>query len=246
LPARKAVKPAASIPQAKPKTAKTRPKLPVVKAGPRLKTSAAEAAGKKLRRNDGIRSDEVLETALALFSSVSFADVTVQDIAKRVGITHSLIYYYFESKEKLFHAAVLHAIDRVMEQYNQLTAQHRDPVDLLNDWFETNVKMSGPLRSVVRIMIEYSDRDPKRASPSVQRVIRQFYDFERRTIADCIRRGVDAGRFTCDDPERLAIFVSRGIDGVFYGHLVRKDADIATEMKELRAILWRLLDYKPA
>ncbi|MEX0810371.1 MAG: TetR/AcrR family transcriptional regulator [Dongiaceae bacterium] len=199
----------------------------------------------KLRRNDGIRSEELLETALALFSSVSFADVTVQDIARRVGITHSLIYYYYESKEKLFHAAVLHAIDRVMEQYNKVTAEHRDPIDLLNDWFEINIAMSGPLRSVVRIMIEYSDRDPKRASPSVQRVIRQFYDFERRTIADSIRRGVAAGRFTCADPERLAIFVSRGIDGVFYGHLVRKDADIATEMKELRAILWRLLDYKP-
>ena len=207
------------------------------------KSPAAEAAS-RLRRNDGIRSDELLETALALFSSVSFADVTVQDIAKRVGITHSLIYYYFESKEKLFHAAVLHAIDRVMEQYNKVTAQHRDPVDLLNDWFETNIEMAGPLRSVVRIMIEYSDRDPKCASPSVQRVIRQFYDFERRTIADSIRRGVAAGRFTCDDPERLAIFVSRGIDGVFYGHLVRKDADIATEMKELRAILWRLLEYE--
>lgn len=242
------MKAAASSPRAKPQAAKAahRPaKSPAAKVAPRpAKSSAAEAAS-RLRRNDGIRSEEVLETALALFSSVSFADVTVQDIARRVGVTHSLIYYYFESKEKLFHAAVLHAIDRVMEQYNQLTAQHQDPVDLLNDWFETNVKMSGPLRSVVRIMIEYSDRDPKRASPSVQRVIRQFYDFERRTIADCIRRGVAAGRFTCADPERLAIFVSRGIDGVFYGHLVRKDADIATEMKELRAILWRLLEYRP-
>jgi len=204
----------------------------------------AEAKG-RLHRKEGMRAEEVLETALALFSSESYADVTVQDIAKRVGVTHSLIYYYFESKEKLFHAAILHVLDRVMAEYDKVTAQHQDPVDLLDDWFETNVKLADPLRSVVRIMFEYSEAN-SRPSPSVERVVKQFYNFERRTIADCIRRGVEAGRFRCDDPERLAIFVSRCIDGIFYGYIVRKDVDIAAEMAALRATLWRLLVYQAA
>ncbi len=207
------------------------------------RSPVARARG-KLQRKEGIRAEEVLETALALFSQESYADVTVQDIARKVGVTHSLIYYYFESKEKLFQAAVLHVLDRVMEQYSHVTAQHDDPVDLLDDWFETNVKLAGPLRSVVRIMFEYSDSGGRRASPSVERVIGQFYDFERRTIADGIGRGVALGRFRCADPERMAIFVSRCIDGIFYGHIVRKDVDIATEMAALRATLWRLLDYR--
>ena len=150
------------------------------------RSPVARARG-KLQRKEGIRAEEVLETALALFSQESYADVTVQDIAKRVGVTHSLIYYYFESKEKLFQAAILHVLDRVMEQYSRVTAQHDDPVDLLDDWFETNVKLAGPLRSVVRIMFEYSEAGGRRASPSVERVIRQFYDFERQTITDGIK-----------------------------------------------------------
>jgi AcrR family transcriptional regulator len=207
------------------------------------RSPVAQAKG-RLQRKEGMRAEEVLETALAMFSSESYADVTVQEIARRVGITHSLIYYYFESKEKLFQAAVLHVLDQVMAQYDRVTSQHDDPVDLLIDWFETNVKMADPLRSVVRIMFEYSEAGGRRASPSVERVIRQFYGFERKTIADSIRRGVELGRFRCADPDRLAVFVSRCIDGIFYGHIVRKDVDIAAEMAQLRTTLWRLLDYK--
>lgn len=219
-----------------------KPALPAARDG---RSSVARVRG-RLQRKEGMRAEEVLETALALFSQESYADVTVQEIARRVGITHSLIYYYFESKEKLFQAAVLHVLDRVMEQYARVTAQHDDPVDLLNDWFETNVKLAEPLRSVVRIMFEYSEAGGRRASPSVERVIRQFYDFERRTIADGIRRGVASGRFRCEDPDRLAVFVSRCIDGIFYGHIVRKDVDIPAEMSQLRATLWRLLEYGKA
>lgn len=211
-------------------------------AGRDARSPVARARG-KLQRKEGIRAEEVLETALALFSQESYADVTVQDIARKVGITHSLIYYYFESKEKLFQAAILHVLDRVMEQYSRVTAQHDDPVDLLDDWFETNVKLAGPLRSVVRIMFEYSEAGARRASPSVERVIRQFYDFERQTITDGIRRGVALGRFRCGDPERMGVFVSRCIDGIFYGAIVRKDVDITVEMAALRANLWRLLEY---
>ena len=199
----------------------------------------------RLKRKEGIRADEVLETALELFSQESYADVTVQDIARRLGITHSLIYYYYESKEKLFQAAVLQVLDRVMAEYDRIAAAHDDPVDLLEAWFDTNVKLADPLRSVVRIMFEYSESGGRRHSPSVERVVKHFYGFERRTLADSIRRGVERGRFRCDDPERMAVFVSCCIDGIYYGYIVRKDVDLRAEMAALRTTLWRLLEYSP-
>lgn len=199
----------------------------------------------RLHRKEGLRSEAVLEVALSMFSSESYADVTIQEIARRVGVTHSLIYYYFESKEDLFHAAVLHALDGVMAQYDLITSQHEDPIDLLNDWFEVNVKMAEPLRSLVRIMFEFSDTNGRRTPPFVERLIKRFYEFERNTIANCIRKGVEGGVLICDEPERLATFVSRCIDGIFYGSIVRQNTDIAAEIRDLKANLWRLLNYDP-
>ncbi|HXV25957.1 MAG TPA: TetR/AcrR family transcriptional regulator [Alphaproteobacteria bacterium] len=211
---------------------------------PSKKSKVGRAIG-RLHRKEGLRSEAVLEVALSMFSSISYADVTVQEIARRVGVTHSLIYYYFESKEKLFHAALLHALDGVMTQYNLVTLQHEDPIDLLNDWFEVNVEMAEPLGSLVRIMFEFSGTNGRRTPPFVARLIKRFYEFERDTITNCIRRGVETGVLTCDDPERLAVFVSRCIDGIFYGSIVRQNTDIAAEIRDLKAYLWRLLDYRP-
>jgi hypothetical protein len=39
--------------------------------------------------------------------------------------------------------------------------------------------------------------------------------------------------------------VSRGIDGIFYGSIVRQNTDIAAEIRDLKANLWRLLEYDP-
>jgi AcrR family transcriptional regulator len=69
----------------------------------RSRTNNVRRAKARLRRNEGVRSDELLEVALLLFSEEGYREVTMQKIADRLGIRHSLIYYYFESKEKLFY-----------------------------------------------------------------------------------------------------------------------------------------------
>ena len=79
----------------------------------------------RLRRIEGIRSDALLETALSLFAEEGYRDVTIQKIAKRLSIRHSLIYYYFESKEKLFHSALLHALETLMAAYGEVRKRHQ-------------------------------------------------------------------------------------------------------------------------
>ena len=46
--------------------------------------------------------DQILDTAEYLFSKHGFYGVTLKDVAKSVGVHHTLINYYFEDKKKLF------------------------------------------------------------------------------------------------------------------------------------------------
>jgi hypothetical protein len=50
--------------------------------------------------------------------------------------------------------------------------------------------------------------------------------------------------FTCRSPETTANFISKCIDGIYYGALVRKDTDIAQAMRELEDVTWTLLNYE--
>jgi AcrR family transcriptional regulator len=49
-------------------------------------------------------TEQILDTAEYLFSRHGLYGVTLKDVAKRVGVHHTLINYYFEDKQKLFDA----------------------------------------------------------------------------------------------------------------------------------------------
>ena len=198
----------------------------------------------RLRRNEGIRSDALLETALSLFAEEGYRDVTIQKIAKRLRIRHSLIYYYFESKDKLFHSALLHALEKLMAEYDEVRKRHQHPVDLINGWFRVNVDLEPVLRGLINIMIDHASNDQRRTSRFVDDIVRDFYAFEQSTLADSIRQGVKAGIFKCQSPDETAAFISRNIDGIYYGAIVRHDVSVGPSMKKLRKIVWRLLDYQ--
>src|SRR3546814_3259730 len=47
---------------------------------------------------------QILDTAEHLFSKHGFYGVTLKDVAKRVGVHHTLVNYYFDDKQTLFDA----------------------------------------------------------------------------------------------------------------------------------------------
>jgi AcrR family transcriptional regulator len=50
------------------------------------------------------RRDEIMAAAKEVFARKGFHDTTIADIAKRAGLAYGSIYWYFDSKDKLFHA----------------------------------------------------------------------------------------------------------------------------------------------
>lgn len=207
------------------------------------KTDAFRQAKARLKKHDGVRSEVVLEAALDLFSREEYKEVTVQRIASSIGITHSLIYYYYKSKENLFHSALVHALDQVMDDISEIKATHQDPVALLKAWFNMNIDQCEALTRLVRIMfVNASSR--RASSPEIVReIIHDFYVLEESILVEGIRAGTGTGVFTCSSPEATANFISKCIDGIYYGALVRKDTDIAQAMRELEHVAWTLLNY---
>ncbi|MDH3694191.1 MAG: TetR/AcrR family transcriptional regulator [Gammaproteobacteria bacterium] len=202
---------------------------------------------KRLPKANGNRigsvSDKMLEVALDLFSEKDYAAVTISEIAKKSGVTHALVYYYFQNKEQIFHSAIQNSITQTVHNYNAVKERHDNPVDLLNDWLDNNIQLSGSLRKLVKIMFDYSENRGR--SPSVEKDIEKFYDQENTIIADCIRDGIRLKLFKKTDPKKAARFVSTHIDGIFYGSIVRSDVKIAQSMTELKKALWAQLGYTP-
>jgi AcrR family transcriptional regulator len=187
------------------------------------------------------RRREITEAALALFAERSFASVTIKDIAGKLHINPALIYYYFESKQDLFRASIEAAIFDAVAHYDAIRSSHDHPVGLINAWLESNVELSHTISNLVKVMLDHSGLP--RHLPSVDRLVKRFYEEEYRILSGAIGRGIELGVFQPVDRRRLALFASSHLDGVMVAAKIRPDFDLAQAIEDLRDILFSNLGY---
>lgn len=200
-------------------------------------------AKQRLCLNNSPRADELLEGALACFAEEKFDDVTVPLIAKRLNVAHSLVYYYFKNKDVFFQSSVLHALDQMVSRYGDIMRFNGSGPELLGAYLDLSVDMAGTLRSLTRIMFSNACGAKSAGSAFVDGFIEEYYQFEEGTLAACIRAGVSDGFFTCEDPDAMAAFISRHIDGIFVSSFMPHGEPIADAMQYLKKMTCGLLKY---
>ncbi len=138
------------------------------------------------------RREEILTAAKAVFASRGFHATTIADVAKAAGISYGSIYWYFDSKEALFHA-LMAAQEDALRRRIAAALLATDPSDV-----------EQVLRDAVRATFEFFEDDPA----STKLLFRDAYSlgnrFERHlfgiyerfiadlevAISDAQRRGV--------------------------------------------------------
>jgi len=63
-----------------------------------------------------IRRQQLLELGLELFANQTYDGLSIDEIAKRAGVSKGLLYHYFPSKRALYIAAVTAAADQLLEE----------------------------------------------------------------------------------------------------------------------------------
>lgn len=67
------------------------------------------------------RKQEILETAMRLFSVNGFEKTSISDIAKEIGVAQGLCYRYFPSKDVLFQSAISEYADSLINKMLEST-----------------------------------------------------------------------------------------------------------------------------
>jgi AcrR family transcriptional regulator len=98
------------------------------------------------------RRDQIVAAAKKVFARKGFHDTTIADIAKQAGLAYGSVYWYFDSKDELFHA--LMAVEEGALR-GHLAAALAQPA-------ETGMPSAGdeaPLRTAVRATLEFFEAD---------------------------------------------------------------------------------------
>ena len=86
------------------------------------------------------RKQEILETAIKLFSVNGFEKTSISDIAKEIGIAQGLCYRYFPSKDVLFQSAI-------NEYSNILVANMTKNINIKKGYINVSIKGSPVIKN---------------------------------------------------------------------------------------------------
>jgi AcrR family transcriptional regulator len=117
--------------------------------------SSGSPGGKKPRPKVSVKAErraemmeQILDTAEYLFSRHGLYGVTLKDVAKRIGVHHTLINYYFDDKQKLFDAVFARRAMvtserrmRVLEEYDRSTGGKPSIEGALRAFLDTDLDL---------------------------------------------------------------------------------------------------------
>jgi AcrR family transcriptional regulator len=167
-------------------------------------TTKMDSPRKRAPRGDRVRQT-VLDVALDCFSNHGFGGTSTRMIAELSGITHSLILYHFETKDKLWIATMEEMVGNYAKNIKEIFTRNRQrpAAETLGKFIKEFVRMSARMPQVHRILTQQSTQTSSRLDWLIDSHLRDHFV----TVCNLIRQGQIEGAVREGDPARLYYFI---------------------------------------
>ena len=130
------------------------------------------------------RKRDILETALVLFAEKDFHEVTVDEIADRVGLSKGTLYLYFENKENLFFSIIQDKTDALFNRMKSAVLSDVPFLKRLEDLIRGYLTFFDEHKHYFKILhCEKSRMSEEYAVSLKKHMIKSFDDFESMLVA---------------------------------------------------------------
>ena len=148
------------------------------------------------KETDTVKSKKVsiLGEALKLFAEKGYHSTTLDEVAKRLGVTKAALYYYFDNKAQIIRVIMRKHIDN-MTQSVKLVSSELTPKDKLREFIRCHVKNVTTSLDDTKILFEQINALPPKTRQSIENKERE-YD---RALQVILQEGIDDGSFKIDD-----------------------------------------------
>jgi AcrR family transcriptional regulator len=162
-----------------------------------------------VRKEVNVRREEVLDAVITEVERRGIATVRVVDIAKAMGVSKTLIFYHFGTKEELVSAAFAHAAERDFAAMKEVCERRTDPVTRL----VTALRLFGPAGKSPGWLLWIDGWSAALREPELAKLIEGMDNRWTNAIAALIQEAVDDGLAICDDPAHAAWHITTLLTG---------------------------------
>ena len=155
------------------------------------------------------RRTYILDTAEELFFARSFTSVTMEEIAKKVGLNKATIYLYFEDKDSLFFAIVLRKIRLLQKIYDDCTAQKINGREKSHKIGAAFFDFARANPDYFRLLCTTGPGLFRNKENPLAQTIRELLGKELCLVRDVLKEGIEDGSVRNDlDPLEMAVYIS--------------------------------------
>jgi len=167
----------------------------------------------------------LLKAAFREVAEKGFSEVTLDDIAKRAGVSKGVTLYYFDSKEDLFREVFSWLIDSIHERMAEAVAREEDPVARVKALVALIFPSPSKNRAFFRAFVDFCGLAARREA--FREVNERFYagcrEIDGGIAEEWMRRGV----FVVRDPREAGSTMRAIFDGLMMQWLSEKDPEAA-------------------
>jgi len=169
------------------------------------------------------RRDEILKTAINLFSEKGYHELTMEEIAEEIGVSKGTIYNYFTSKESLYLEILKESFESI-ETLLQEEIENSDPASMklqkllctVFTFYRRNLKVLQILsRDETHLLKEHFELTEKWRTRRI------------RLYEKIIEKGIEEGSFVRQNPKLRALMLYGAVGAVMVHH------DFSTYPEEL-------------
>lgn len=158
-----------------------------------------------------VRREEILRAAVEQITARGFANTRAIDVAEALNVSTALVYYHFESKDRLLSEAFSYAAERDLQQLDRIRCSRASARQRLRRILALYGPGSGPEQSWPLWIDAWA---AALRVPDLQVVSRELDVHWKDIVAAVIDEGVEAGEFTCADPTAAAWRITALLDGL--------------------------------
>ncbi|MER3446702.1 MAG: hypothetical protein C4291_07590 [Candidatus Dadabacteria bacterium] len=185
------------------------------------------------------RRNEIIQIAARLFSEKSYYDVTMDEVAAKVGVAKGTLYLYFESKEKLY-LAILENGFKTLESLIKKEVAKSDPApDILKKVLRLIFRFYRQNMDILRIL-----------SRDETHIIREHYKFTEywryrgiKLYEKILEKGVKEGSFHPINIKLTALIIFGLVRSVTFFYETYKSAEETAE--EVFSLIGRAIIASP-
>jgi TetR/AcrR family transcriptional repressor of bet genes len=165
----------------------------------------------------------LLKAAFREVAEKGFSEVTLDDIARRAGVSKGVTLYYFDSKEDLFRELFSWLIDSIHARMREAVAREQDPVAKVRALVALIFPSPSKNRAFFRAFVDFCGLAARREP--FREVNARFYAGCREIDGGIAEEGMRQGVFVVRDPREAGSTMRAIFDGLMMQWLSEKDPE---------------------